>query len=147
MSMLHEFVAAAAGLALGTYYQFTNNLHVYVDRPDCQRLFKTPDDRALWNVPFVAASRYSELSTYPLFKPGEDYLTWLQSNEMIVLSGQVGRAAPLFFSSVAAPILRAHAAYKDDAPDIALKYIADCKAADWRVACTEWLQRRLVGRK
>lgn len=39
MSYLHEFVATLTGLPLGTYYQFSNNYHAYVDRPDVQKLF------------------------------------------------------------------------------------------------------------
>jgi hypothetical protein len=144
MSMLHEFVALSTDLPLGTYYQFTNNLHMYIDRPDCQRLMSTdgPDSRQ-WAVKFRAESKYDRLATYPMMALGDDPMEWLMANEAVVERSSAKGHRPAFFNAVAVPILMAHAAYKNDAPEIALKYISECKAEDWRAACTEWLHRRV----
>lgn len=39
MSILHEYISHQVGMAIGTYYQMSNNLHVYLDNPVTARVF------------------------------------------------------------------------------------------------------------
>lgn len=45
MSILHEYVAAQIGMQLGTYYQISNNLHLYLDVPVTSRLVSYADSK------------------------------------------------------------------------------------------------------
>src|SRR5574343_240535 len=42
MSILHEFVSSAAGLPIGSYYQFSNNYHAYTEHDKTAALLHRP---------------------------------------------------------------------------------------------------------
>ena len=151
MSMLMEFVAGAVGAPLGTYYQFSNNYHAYIDRPDVQRLMHTngaSSRPAEWTVNVVPVNAYERegLKTYPMV--GSRWRSWLNDCEAFVDDPLTDRAYnDLFFNAVAAPMVAAHAAYKRDELDVALREASHIVAPDWRRAATEWLVRRVAKRQ
>jgi hypothetical protein len=149
MSMLQEFVAAAVGLRVGKYYQFSNNFHMYLDRPDCQRLMNTASaDPGHWAVAYDVDDRYTMLSNvrpYPMLVEGDTARQWLEDCERFVsfpTSDHSRRCA--FFREVAAPMMRAHADYRQGEPPVqtARVLLRECKATDWALAGAEWLCRR-----
>lgn len=153
MSFLQEFVAATVGVPVGKYYQFSNNFHMYLDRPDCQRLMSTESkDRAHWNVLYDVEDAYvmeRGVRPYPLIAKGEIAHTWLQDCEHFCRFPTAEFTTRcLFFRDVAGPMMRAHAAYRqgDSLTDAAKTLRAECRATDWARAGAEWLERRQVQR-
>lgn len=148
MSMLHEFVACATGLPLGTYYQFSNNFHMYAQRDDCQRLLNTPDldAPAGWSVQFRAGFEYASgrVETGPmLFAYPVEADDWLEECEAVV-AGAVARQdlKNVFLRDVAVPLIQAHDAYKASVFEEAFTLAGQCVASDWRTAAQAWLRRR-----
>jgi len=145
MSFLHEFVAAAAGVPLGTYYQFSNNYHAYIDRPDVQKLIDTQRDRSSWSVNFQPGNRL-RTSSHTLMGQGEDYVSFLVDAETFLEADEDWAPATAFFRSVAVPLKQAHAAWREGDYGGALSRCRDCQSEDWRYAAVEWLCRRLRAR-
>jgi hypothetical protein len=76
-----------------------------------------------------------------------DVTTWLQDLDMFMQEGPVVGFRDKFFRKVATPIWVAWAAYKSTDPDrfkMAQDAISNCAATDWKKACSEWLDRRMV---
>lgn len=146
MSFLHEFVALATGIPLGTYYQFSNNYHAYIDRPDVARLIDTQRPRESWAVNFVPRTGYT-LGVKPraLLQPDETRMDFLDDASAFFEGGSP-LAATDFFAHVAAPLRQAFEAYKADDFGVALARCRECLAEDWRYAAVDWLVRRLQGR-
>lgn len=153
MSMLHEFVALATQLPVGTYYQFSNNYHAYLDRPDVQRLIDTDRPRVAWQVNFQASSYYNKLRPCPLMYAADDWELWLEDAasftsvampQMTAADDSAYRSS--FFKTVLQPMMRAFICYKADDYGGAFEQARDCRADDWRYAAVDWIARRLRGR-
>jgi hypothetical protein len=140
-SYLLEYVAARAGLKVGSYHQISVNLHGYRNTFD-------PLADSILDTPYAAMSNpYDELQPYPLMQV--DAETW--DNDLKRFLSTNGRA-PIghfndpFFREVAVPLLQAHDSYKDgigeDRFGNALKTLEQCHAQDWRKAAQEWVVRR-----
>jgi hypothetical protein len=149
MSYLHEFMAAAVDCQLGTYYQFSNNYHMYIDRPDCQRLLaaEVSEDRSQWHVKFKAASMYVSLGIQPahLLIPHGDWRGFLMDCEKFVQDPANTAWSDhhnLYIAQVAAPMMQAHAAYKAGRRQLSKELCTQIASEDWSIACIEWLQRR-----
>jgi hypothetical protein len=150
MSMMHEFMAAAAGLPLGVYYQMSNNYHAYIDRPDVKKLINTESDKqAGWYIPFNPTKSYlgpTAQWTYPMLSTN-DWQGWLAECEEFVADPLGARPYNHdFFPQVAYPLMAAHAAHKAGDFRESLKWAKQCAANDWKVAALEWLDRREWGR-
>jgi hypothetical protein len=150
MSMMHEFMAAAAGLPLGVYYQMSNNYHAYIDRPDVKKLINTESDQqAGWYIPFNPTKSYlgpTAQWTYPMLSTA-DWQGWLAECEEFVADPLGARPYNHdFFPQVAYPLMAAHAAHKAGDFRESLKWAKQCAANDWKVAALEWLDRREWGR-
>lgn len=148
MSMLHEFMAQAVGMPLGTYYQFSNNYHAYIDRPDVQRLMDTHGDPANWAVKFQPVNAYHDSACapewgYDMMTTGGDWASWLRDCEMFVHEPLDPRPYHhSFFPQVAAPLMWAHASYKLGDHKAARIHAGKCASKDWREASLDWLERR-----
>lgn len=160
MSVLHEFVAAAAGLELGHYHQISNNYHMYTDRPDVQRLFYTNLDHPVYGedpvrkVLFTPDNRYLDRAVKPFSltenqELGEfDAMYWLGECEALVDDPYASNEFDVpFFDQVVQPMMWAHEAYKAGDFELARGHVKDCAADDWRIAGAEWLERRRVARE
>lgn len=149
MSMLQEFVALAVGVPVGLYYQFSNNLHMYLDRPDCQRLLYTPRGgyNTAWHVVYEGDDRYTDLHPPPLFTHTSEWEGWLEDCEAVAQfpTGEHYGRHP-YFREVVVPLMTAYACYKDAALEDAVAAAKECRAPDWRTAAVEWLERRLQKR-
>jgi hypothetical protein len=144
-SFLLEFMAGMAGLKVGTYYQFTNNLHIYVDNPTAKKCLEqievSPD-------PFV----YPE--TRSIFTEGENPEAWLSDLEFFMRTKSIEDAPYThdFFEKVAYPLWRAHDVFKSKIKGdfnsflscyyAAVRWVNQCADEPMRKACLEWLDRR-----
>lgn len=151
MSFLHEFVALAAGLEIGTYYQFSNNYHVYKDRPDTQRLIRTTGSRATWAVEYRALDMYdmhAENAPRPLmsYEEARSSQFFLRECEEFV-AGTLSRPVYAFTKMVLQPMMEAHAAHKEGDTERAVAKLRAASPSDWRSSGLLWLQKRLASNK
>jgi thymidylate synthase len=154
MSMLHEVVAACAGLQVGVYTQFTNNFHGY------DATFKPLHERLNYDKtinPYIPykSGRWQSQPGAPVqpYSMVVDPRTWFNDLHTFMHNLPGGfrtMYANPFFYEVAEPVHNAWMLWKRDDVDRG-KRITDavqhlqvhCRAQDWRMACVEWLQRRM----
>lgn len=147
-SMLLQFIAEAVGMQVGRYHQVSNNLHVYLDRPDVSRLFAHSESAELvsWDVKYVPDTRYQYWDMQeakPLLLPDEHYTEFLRDAEEFVAdpTGDT-RFRTLYFNTVVGPMQIAHMAYRRRDFEAALNACEHITDTPWRTACIEWLGRR-----
>lgn len=135
MSMLHEYVARSLGVEVGTYFQFTNNLHIYDKHFDLLEL-------GLRSGEVIDYYTQGKVKPFPLFTdPGErtafdmDCHYWCNNQERTLRSD--------YFRKVVDPMYRAWKAHKEGQTDKAMEEVQRCGAADWSLAGFEWLVRRI----
>lgn len=150
-TFLQEYVAARLGVEVGRYHHFTNNLHVY-DEPDNPKLPKWKPEEWLADKLVEGKNFYrclvSGITPFPLVKDPAAFERELplfvsQYDGANVPTYNAGDWDEHFFRDVAAPALRAFRKYKEKCPESATGYASQIKADDWRIACTNWLQRRI----
>lgn len=154
-TILQEYVAARLGATTGLYHHFSNNLHVYVDRPD----WKPKELLGSYLGGEWPVCRDGLYGQGGLYGPGGE----APRHRIPVVSdpGVFERELPLFverfsgkdctaggydepfLSGVAQPLMLAHRRYKLKEYAGALLAADSCKADDWRVAATAWLERRI----
>lgn len=137
-SMLQEFVARAIGREVGRYWQVSDNWHGYLNtlegvRPLREEIYprENPYDRP-------------EMKPFPLISTPVD--EWLLDNDIFLDEGNVPGLRDPFFRRVAGPMMMAYKAFKkfdgDEKYEAPLEILAQCHQCDWKVAGTEWIQRR-----
>lgn len=154
MSILHEFMASSIGVKMGKYHQISDSFHAY------EKVYKPLQEKIgfldyyAMKYPIRGYSNEYELddiNPYPIMSTNNE--TWLRelNDFMYDLKRWKHKARKLeavcpkdpFFPEVAYPIARSYAFYKDAAIEMALKTTEKIKAEDWRLACKQWLERRL----
>lgn len=134
-SILQEYLAARIGISVGTYTQFSNNLHIYdwsrdkVDYPSARE-----NDRVLYKDGYPGVR--------PLVDDPETF-----DDELRVFLSNPNRA--LFngyknshFDRVAYPMWKVNEARLQKKWDLATEWAQGIDAPDWRRATLEWVQRR-----
>ncbi len=145
-SFLQEYVARSVGVPCGPLTQISVNWHAYEEVwvPMLERRSRTPET--------LSENPYENLvRPHPILSTDREI--WDEECRVAITSdGSAPRGAPLrerFFSDVFVPVVRAHDAWRDGRGGRraraaeALSILSDCAASDWRVACSEWLQRRM----
>lgn len=129
MAALHEYIASAVGMSPGTYYQFTNNLHVYAGWED--RFCSVPDR---W---------YTGAGVYKRWKWSPENLN-LDEAQRFVEDGldTDEKYASRILRDNAIPMLHAWTEYKSGDLDSAILQAQEIHDLDWRRACLMWLNRR-----
>jgi Thymidylate synthase len=149
-SLLLEYMAMLVGVPMGSYYQFTNNLHCYTDKFDRKKLEAIADD--------CAVDR--DLNHGPLITEGFDkdvkkFMPWalqviraevpvagVASPRATEIASNIPDLQTPFMWGVIVPtfLFWVFRKWKDDySSNIALNGI---DAEDWRTAITEWADRR-----
>lgn len=129
MSVLHEYVAGKLELLLGTYYQVSNNAHVY------ERHYP------LLNQPSFPQKYPYETETMKSWEAGWDE----DCREFVHDPYQVpSKFKTTWFRLVMSPFGLAHQAYRNKHMDSAVGFARQIEAEDWRQGCVEWLMRRQV---
>ena len=142
-SFLQEFIARSIGCQIGKYWQVSSNLHGYLNTVEplmsLADLAKDPHRS-------ITTDYYQqhEIDTYPIMQV--DSKMWMQDLEIFMKEGPIIGFRDPFFRQVATPMLHSFNAWKDgkgvERYEAALDIIQQCRAADWRMACREWLERR-----
>lgn len=146
MSFLQEYVAAALGCAMGEYRQFSNNYHVYTDKFDIETLQKIADEAA-----DEAADAYigyddlvCTLAYAPIVTGGESIMEF--DADLVTFFDETTDAPrdyfkTYFFRNVVVPMRDAYRERKSKISD-GLSKTKLIDADDWKLACTEWIERR-----
>lgn len=140
-SILMEYVAAAVNVKIGTYYQFSNNLHVYTD------ILSEEKARAIiaecGELSTEAQITFPLVLTNPLI--GTDIEAWDRDlGAFLRRPDDVGQKfQDPFFKMVAAPMFLAWKCRQAKDYYQALDVVSMIAAPDWRMACKEWLERRI----
>jgi thymidylate synthase len=134
MSFLHEFIAIASGLMMGSLYQFSNDYHIYIDRFDPERL--------LQGLTSEEINPYTKLQPFPILETPELYGEWLD-DAINFMEGRPTRLADPFWTHVAVPMERCWSVFIGGDIQGAREMTSLIKAEDWSLACDQWLARRL----
>lgn len=141
-SFLHEWLAMQSGLGLGTYYQFSKNLHLYLENEVSQRCWENKHEFA----GILSPQPDDSLTTFgaPLSSsPYENFiLEDLKTNE----DGG-------WLENVAYPVCESYRMYKyktlrgldislSRRLDYALEITESIKSPALRQACTDWFKRQ-----
>ena len=144
MSFLHEYVATAAGLDLGVYYQISNNLHLYERHYTLAAQLLEEYDPQVPDPYEPAGGKFTEAgySHSYLFPPGkvEDF----DADVALFLTDPFApvRYKTKFFSETASRMAKAFYMHKCNQKDAASAMAREIAEVDWRIACLEWLDRR-----
>jgi hypothetical protein len=128
-SVLQEYIAGSIPMEIGSFHQFTNNLHVYEGWED--RFAATPD---IWY------KNYGHVARIPF---SDNTLDWKEAAQFCEY-GDAGNMRSKILTQNADPMVKAWEAYKDQDDPLAMHYASKIYDADWRRACTEWLDRRIL---
>ena len=136
-SILLEYLAARLDVGVGTYYQVSNNYHVYEDQWNklhTQRYFENLVD-----------DRYSEFGIKPqplvhdVESFDEEVKLVLAAYEASIPQNSAPEFNNLFLSKTVWPALMAH---RHRATGKWQSWAAQIAAPDWKLVCNEWLERR-----
>lgn len=141
-SFLLEYMAARIGVEIGSYYQFTNNLHIYTERFSTHKLADIIYEcETLSHVPDVCPT---------LLDAGvdEDLPKFIAWGERVTRENTVANCLDVpnlktaFMQNIAVPMLLCWA-YRKQGDLHSMEICLDgIDAPDWRRACGEWIERR-----
>lgn len=136
MSILMEYMAFAAGVPVGTYYQFSNNYHAYTNVYDKVKLEQIAKES-------IADNHYilEDVKVHPYPLISTSIAEWEADLEAFMQGHLNTSFVDPFFTHVAVPMFLAWEARKSKAGD-GMFYIEQIKAEDWKLACKQWVQRR-----
>ena len=160
-SMLHEYMAGMIGVSVGVYTQISDSLHVYEEVYEKLKAKLPKVDAFDWPLD----NPYNTVAPFPMVDLPKDkwdielqlFLTYVQAISVCrVATKDVNKVLELykkklimsdsyFFADVATPIVNAWHLHKvQKMTKEALEHIEKhCRATDWALACSEWLQRRI----
>lgn len=141
MSILQEYIAAGVERPVGSYWQMSNNFHAYLDTFEpLQCLANSAKDpfRHESNCPYTTGFvTVTDIVDLDIKTWTEDLHLWMDDPTKVGLRSQ-------FFKRVATPLFMAHRAHKSGDTVAALDIVnSQCLEGDWKVACIEWLERRV----
>ncbi len=143
-SMLQEYMSACIGVEVGTYHQFTNNLHAYTERFLAEHWLQDPiqDPYSLDEVSDVK-------DLIPLVEDPDRFdkevVEFVCHNGLVVVPDQLTSIFTWeepFLQEVAAPMCKAYFWHLKRDYDRALTVAGEIANWDWRVAGMTWLLRR-----
>jgi len=135
MSVLLEYMAGMLGHAVGTYYQFSNNLHAYVNvlekleniQPDYEPYLTLADDGLSYNPPALIDDADSF---------DEELLDWFKDESRTEYNNS-------YLSTTCSPMRSSWKCWKSKNFNDAFYHANNIEDRAWRKACVEWLQRRI----
>lgn len=131
-SYLQEYMAAMIGVPIGKYYQVSDSWHAYTAR------WK---EFGGYNYGVIIDPYHAyDIKPFPLVSSPQSFdkelYMWMDRDEYFGKDFDNN-----FFSQVAEPLWLAWYEYKQNDLDMAIAVASQCQAPDWRVACTNWLNR------
>jgi thymidylate synthase len=137
MSILQEYVARCLGLNVGVYTQMSDSFHVYKDVWD----EKAPDVGYTPNY-----YETGDVRPMALFKSIGERKTFDADCQRICddfAETQSSLYGSVFINKVVEPMRMAWICHKQKNYDQALEWCHKVIAADWHLAATQWVQRRM----
>lgn len=129
-SYLLEYMAEQIGVQVGHQYHFTNNLHVYTDTNSGWK----PEQ---WlKVGEIVYYRDTILPTQLGIVDDEDLKNIVSDKE------RTYRLRNDYLLETVLPALQAFSCHKLRDYRSALQYCSEIDSPDWKIACTEWIERR-----
>ena len=146
LGFLQEYMAAHLGVEVGVYNQFSNNLHVYTERFKPEEWLKWCEDfchdEYSTNGPQESKAVFSLVKDPATFDRELPTFVEVHSNgDAAGKEPEAGWKEP-FLKKVASPMLRAFHAYKKRGAT-KMSWTMRIAADDWRIAATQWLERRI----
>ena len=136
-SMVQEYVASMVGMAVGKYYQVSNNAHIYMD------IWEPLDQK----LPLGIAPCFYEISEvkpsplvdniYSFDVESALFFEWLHEGDHFGFKYENS-----VFDKTAIPMVEAWWLYKEGMLSEAIDKANTIMATDWRKACVEWLERK-----
>ena len=151
-SFLQEYIACALEIDVGTYYHFTNNLHVYEWNWEPEKWLGAYNNRTAFDSPIFYGTWCNTL--FPLMDSNTDLhrfnkeLQWLTGGNSYKNGSELSRRRCMgmpskFLNYVVSPALMAYHLYKSKKSDMSLRWCEEIQQSDWKVVCTDWIKRRL----
>ena len=132
MSVLLEYMAARIDCAVGTYYQFSNNLHAYVDTLEKVKNIEPDYD------PYLHLGDNRNYNPKPLVDEPACFDKELQR----WMNNETNTYTNSYFDQVLTPMDLSWSAWKAKNIDEAVRHAENIEDLAWRKACIEWLMRR-----
>ena len=132
MSVLLEYMAARIDCAVGVYYQFSNNLHAYVDTLEKVKNIEPDYD------PYLHLGDNGHYNPKPLVDEPACFDKELQR----WMNNETNTYANSYFDQVLTPMDLSWSAWKEKNIDEAVRHAENIEDIAWRKACVEWLMRR-----
>jgi thymidylate synthase len=140
MSVLLEYMAARIDCAVGTYYQFSNNLHAYVDTLEKVKNIE-PDYDPYLTISINKKEGFSEKGSYNP-KPLIDEPACFDKELQCWMNNETNTFANSYFDQVLTPMDLSWNSWKAKNIDEAVRHAENIEDLAWRKACVEWLMRR-----
>ena len=135
-SFMQEYLAAAIGVKVGTYYQMSNNLHTYLDFGPWAKVSKIDEVRCPYSTEEFVYSR-------PMVNNASRFLPEIEG----FCDGETQGFKNKFITEVAVPIQEIYDLYKSNDLEKAIAHTHEhLHSADWKWAIVEWLARRIIAR-
>lgn len=128
---LHELVAHCSGMTLGRYYVMTNNLHVYTNMPNYERIMSDHSGETMYY-------NYDWQCPVPLLLDTEAWSDLHLDCLRLCRDMEAGELRTQWARTVAQPMLFYYLSPKPR--DASL--LNDIAAPDWAAACYDWVDRR-----
>ncbi len=142
-SILLEYLAGRIGVGVGRLYQLANNMHAYTAR---LAKYGDPQHRGYWPD---AYDDPEPLKTVPI---GTDWEHWdedlhfffrlIEEDQFPFSSGYDNFHNP-WFVGTALVVYSAHWNFSQGNKQLALDVAGEIAAPDWRLACQNWIKRRM----
>ena len=130
-SFLHEYMANCLGVNIGTYYHFSNDLHIYKNNWEPEEWLAEP------------------LAIYPPFLAGMPLVDTLSRQEdfdreclQLVKSHGAMTSSEPFLHNIVRPMCNAFKMHKQRNYKEALEWMSQVKSDDWQRAGTAWITKR-----
>lgn len=134
MSVLQEVLAAMSGMTIGTYYQVSNNLHIYDDQ--MKRFAPESDPYVIGTVrPMAIIPDTSKAARSSI---AHRVLTDCEK----IMAGRPEEVETDWVRCTVLPVMNTHALFRQGSLDQAIISTAYIEAPDWRLACRQWLGRK-----
>jgi thymidylate synthase len=143
-AMLQEYVAGKLGLDVGDYHQFSDNLHAYTERWEPEKWLREYDSPTMHDLP-PDPYEMNDIGSYLLGDEPDYRIQWLVDDQWVDPVGRDARDyGNGFLEYVALPMCSAFQAHKRRDYEMARRMLGFVRATDWRLAGTEWIERRQV---
>jgi hypothetical protein len=162
MSMLQEYIALHAGLEVGTYYQFSKNMHLYLENPTSKRCWERMGEFT-GNGPVITSPSPDRsltemgltLDIIPISAFVNETSTWELGD--LIPSRETRYVVPekeVYLKDVVEPIRQSYKIYKlkrltgietalEARCELAIDKLDECRSDALRSACVGWFQDKI----